>query len=203
MLIALEGIDGCGKTTQARRLRDWIAATDPDRAVHLFREPGDTALGEAVRSILLDGGPWSPQAEMLLYMAARAELYARRIRPALASGDVVLVDRSSYSTAAYQGAGLGLDAGAILRLGREATGGAWPDRVLWLKVSIETSLARRAGRAADRIESRDEAYFRRVSDAYAGFAAAEPERFVVLDGEADPDRVEHEVRAAVRALACP
>ncbi|HTE05789.1 MAG TPA: dTMP kinase [Planctomycetota bacterium] len=199
-LIVFEGIDGCGKTTQLRRCEEWLSRPAPGRAprpVRALREPGSTPCGEAVRALLLSGGPVGARAEMLLYMAARAELYERVILPALDGDEIVLLDRSQYSTAAYQGAGLGLDIGAILALARDVTAGRLPERVLLFDLPVETARARFAGRMADAIERRDAAYFERVAEGYRALARAEPQRFTVLDARPDPDTVFRGVQSAL------
>ena len=214
LLLAFEGIDGSGKSTQVQRCAAWLGAaggaggaagTVGAAAARVVREPGGTPLGEAVRELLLAGGAMSPLSEMLLYMAARAELYSRVVLPALRAGEVVLLDRSHYSTAAYQGAGLGLDHEAILSLARTATGGRLPDRVLLFDIAPELARRRLASRpgdraAADRIEQRDASYFERVAASYRAMAAAEPARFVVIDAAAEAGAVEAAVRAALQPL---
>jgi len=187
--LALEGIDGCGKSTQAGRLIEWIRSRDPSREVLQVREPGATPLGEQVRELLLRGGELGSLAEMLLYMASRAELYERVVGPALERGALVLLDRSYYSTVAYQGAGLGLDRERILALSRWVTAGQAPDRVLLLRLPVSVAAGRLAAGEDDRIESREQAYFERVAAAYDALAAAEPARFVVLDATSAPDAV--------------
>lgn len=194
LLLAFEGVDGCGKGTQIGRLAGWLEQNAPGRRLHVLREPGGTELGERVREVLLHGDGCAPLTEMLLYMASRAELYASRVLPALAAGDVVILDRSHYSTAAYQGAGLGLDEADILDLAARVIRGRHPDRVILLDLPADRARARRAGEQDDRIESRDDAYFASVAEAYRRFARSEPERFVVIDGDASPD----DVAAAVR-----
>jgi len=194
LLLAFEGLDGCGKSTQIARLEQNLrAAGAPVRAL---REPGGTELGEAVRDLLLRGGAITSQAEMLLYMAARAELYERVVLPALAAGETVLLDRSQYSTAAYQGAGLGLPVDAILALADRAVGGRWPERVVLLDMEPQAAAARLpAGK--DRIESRDAAYFARVAQGFRALAAREPARFRVVDARGSADEVAARVAAAL------
>jgi dTMP kinase len=203
-LLAFEGIDGCGKTTQARLMQDWLAEQQPECNTQLLREPGGTPVGEAVRELLLSGGAIGARTEMLLYMAARAELYERVVLPALAAGDTVLVDRSLYSTAAYQGDGLGLDEADILVVGRQATAGRLPDRVVLLDIDPEVAEARLGARDpedgggdADRIEARGQAYFGRVAGAYRRLAAEDPGRFVVVNADGLPDDVASAVREAL------
>ncbi len=195
VLIAFEGLDGCGKSTQITRLADRLGH---DRDVLVLREPGSTPLGEQVRGLLLDGDAIGARSEMLLYMAARAELYERTILPALEAGQTVLLDRSHYSTAAYQGYGLGLDVDGILRIADEVICGRAPDRVVLVAVAVATSAERLAhGGAPDRIERRGTAYFERVAAGFAALAEREPERFVTVDGTPPPDDVEQSIREAL------
>ena len=198
LLIAFEGIDGCGKSTQARALVERLTAAG--RAARLLREPGGTDFGERVRELLLHGDEITPVTETLLYMASRAELYSRAIEPALAAGEVVVLDRTHHSTAAYQGAGLGLPEDWILALAREATGGREPDRVVLLELDVDAALARVASGEgeADRIERRGRAYFARVAEAYGRYAAAEPGRWLVVPAD---DAAEVVTRAVEAALA--
>jgi dTMP kinase len=187
--LALEGIDGCGKSTQAKRLLAWLRDREPAREVTLVREPGATTLGERVRDLLLQGDDIGPLSEMLLYMASRAELYERVVGPAVEGGGLVLLDRSYFSTVAYQGAGLGLDTPRILDLSDWVTGGRAPDRVVLLRLEPEQAAARLASGEDDRIEARDGAYFARVAAGYDALAAAEPERFLVVDACQHEDAV--------------
>lgn len=194
LLIVFEGLDGTGKTTQLARLERRLRARHAP--VLPLREPGTTKLGEAVRSILLQGEEISATAETLLYMAARAELYEKIVLPALSAGQVVLLDRSQYSTAAYQGAGLQLPMDDILQLADKVVRGRWPDRVLLLHMDPAAALGRLpAGK--DRIESRDPAYFGRVAQAFEQLARREPQRFRSVDAQGAPDEVEARVRAAL------
>ncbi|MHC5210094.1 MAG: dTMP kinase [Planctomycetota bacterium] len=200
LLLAFEGVDGCGKSTQWTRCLEWLSARPDMPAPLAAREPGGTPLGESVRELLLEGGSMGPLAETLLYMAARAELYEGVILPALAQGRTVVLDRSHYSTAAYQGGGLAVDGGTIDVLTRVVTGGRLPDRVVLLDLpSAEAAqrLEARLGEAPDRIESRDAAYFERVAAAYRDLARRDPERFVVVDACGTPDDVERRVQEAL------
>lgn len=193
-LLAFEGLDGCGKSTQLLRLARRLEAAGV--RVRALREPGGTELGEAVRDLLLRGGAIGPQAEMLLYMAARAELYERSVLPALAAGETVLLDRSQYSTAAYQGAGLGLPVEDILALADKVVRGRWPDRVLVLDLPPELARARLpAGK--DRIERRDADYFARVAAGFRALVAREPARLRLLDARGTPEEVAARVAAAL------
>jgi len=188
LLIALEGIDGCGKSTQAERLLSWLRERDPGRPVTLLREPGGTDLGEGVRELLLRGAERGPTTEMLLYMACRSELYHAKVLPALARGEVILLDRSHFSTAAYQGAGLVQDEGAIFELARVVTYGREIDKVVLLQIDPELAEARREGED-DHIESRGLAYFVRVAQAYARYAGERPEQFLTVDASKGADEV--------------
>ena len=175
--LVLEGIDGCGKTTQLRQLADWLPDSGlmPSGAqLHLTREPGGTPLGGALRELLLsppeESAP-APTAELLLYAADRAQHVERVIRPALDRGDWVLSDRFSGSTVAYQGDGRGLDLQTILDLERIATAGVTPDLTFWLDLPLEQSLKRRGARIDDRIEAEGESFLARVSEGFQRLSA--------------------------------
>jgi dTMP kinase len=203
-LLAFEGVDGSGKSTQLARCAAWLAGRPGGSEPLVAREPGGTPLGERVRELLLAGCGMGPLAETLLYMAARAELYQREVLPALAEGRTVLLDRSHYSTLAYQGGGLAVDAGAIEALARLVTGGRLPDRVVLLDLPADEAARRlqaREAAAPDRIERRDAAYFERVGAAYRALARREQGRFVVVDGRGEPDEVARRVREALADVA--
>jgi dTMP kinase len=190
--VTLEGPEGAGKTTQAARLLDAFASAGV--AAVLVREPGGTALGEAIRSILLDGEPGAariaPRADALLFNAARAQLVAEQVEPALVAGTTVLCSRFADSTLAYQGAGMGLPLDDLRALERFATGGLRPDLTLLLDLPVEVGLARKRGVEETRFESGfDVAFHRRVRDGFLALAAAEPARFVTLDARESPDLV--------------
>ena len=174
--LVLEGIDGCGKSTQIEALRAWLPVSglmaDGARLV-VTREPGGTALGQALRALLLrppEGAAPCSLSELMLYAADRAQHVEECLRPALAAGDWVLSDRFSGSTAAYQGYGRGLPLTTILQLEALATGGLAPDLTLWLDLPLAGSLQRRGDRTADRIEAAGEAFLQRVSDGFATLA---------------------------------
>jgi dTMP kinase len=175
--LVLEGIDGCGKTTQIEALRAWLPLSGlmaPGSRLVVTREPGGTALGQALRALLLhppDGVAPGSLCELMLYAADRAQHVEECLRPALAAGDWVLSDRYSGSTAAYQGHGRGLPMATIHQLEAMATGGLEPDLTLWLDLPLAGSLRRRGGRPADRIEATGEAFLQRVSDGFATLAA--------------------------------
>jgi dTMP kinase len=194
--ITLEGGEGAGKSTQARRLADALAASG--RPVLRTREPGGAPGAELLRGLLLGGEiAWAPLSETLLHFAARAEHVERAIRPALAAGMWVVCDRFADSTMAYQGYGQGADRAAIATL----TGllGLRPDLTLVLDVGVPTSLARLRARGdtADRYESLGEGFFARIRDGFRAIAAAEPGRCVVIDAEADEDSVAAAIWQAV------
>ena len=175
--VVLEGVDGCGKTTQLEALRQWLPSSGlmaPGARLVVSREPGGTALGQALRELLLhppQGVQPLPRAELLLYAADRAQHVEAILLPALAAGDWVLCDRFTGSTAAYQGYGRGLPLALIDTLESLATGGLQADLTLWLDVSLAESRRRRGGRPADRIEAAGEAFMSRVAAGFATLAA--------------------------------
>ena len=204
--VVLEGIDGCGKSTQHEALSAWLPGSGlmpPGAELLLTREPGGTALGQALRQLLLHPpGAAAPQAtaELLLYAADRAQHVEQVIRPALAAGHWVLSDRFSGSTAAYQGYGRGLPLPLIEQLEQIATGGLQPDLTLWLAVPLAVSLQRRGHRPADRIEASGEAFLARVA---VGFAElAELHGWQRIDADQPAAQVTAQVMVACqRALA--
>jgi dTMP kinase len=174
--IVLEGIDGCGKTTQLEALRQWLPSSGllpPGAQLVVSREPGGTALGQALRELLLhspgEAAP-VPRAELLLYAADRAQHVETVLRPALERGDWVLCDRFTGSTAAYQGYGRGLDVGLIATLEYIATGGLRADLTLWLDVSVAESCRRRGGQSSDRIEAGGGEFLSRARRGFAVIA---------------------------------
>jgi dTMP kinase len=194
--VTIEGIEGCGKTTQARRLVDALGT----RAL-LTIEPGATGLGVALRQVLLEqrGADISPLAELLLFFADRAQHVYEVIRPALAAGRIVVSDRYSDSTLAYQGYGRGLPLPMIRSLAEQATTGLVPDVTLLLDVPVELGLsrARRRG-AADRIESETLEFHTRVRAGYLELANADPGRWAVIDASLAEDEVAAALRDALR-----
>jgi len=182
---SFEGIDGSGKTTQLSRLAQ--ALRDRGFDVETLREPGGTGLGERIRSLLLDRSddPPVPVAELLLFSAARAQIVGRRIRPALERGAVVLLDRFSDATYAYQGHGRGIPLEQILSL-EDIAAGILPDRTWFLDLSSAEASRRRGarGEAADRMESETDAFREKVREGYLERASLHPERIRVVDAGA-------------------
>jgi len=176
--LTLEGVDGAGKSTHQKFVADFVAARAP--LVIVTREPGGTELAERLREAILHQA-MTPVVETLLIFAARADHVARVIRPALEAGTWVVCDRFSDATRAYQGAGNGVPAELIERLGAAAHPGLVPDRTLVFDCSYEISRKRLEGKALDRFEREDRAFFERVRGAYLERARAEPARVRVID----------------------
>ncbi len=195
--MTLEGPEGSGKSTQAQRLTARLAAAGYLCAV--TREPGGTRLGEEIRQILLHGMSPVPAADALLFNAARAQLAAEVIEPALARGEVVICDRFSDSTLAYQGYGAGQALDALREMARFAVGGLVPDMTVLIDLPIEEGLGRKFnGPDITRFESNEDvAFHRRVRTGFLALAAAEPDRFLVIDGRQPPDAIEAEIAEAL------
>jgi len=197
-LITIEGIDGAGKTTLASALAH--ALLDRDVDVELLREPGGVALSERIRALVADPAlRVDPAAEALLYAAARAQLVAERVRPALDEGRWVLLDRFVDSSLAYQGAARGLGVERVAAINDLGTGGLVADRTLLLRVDPAVGRARLAARGgeADRMELLDDAFFQAAAAAYDDLARREPQRIVTLDAAVAPDAL---LAAALDAL---
>jgi dTMP kinase len=198
MFVSFEGLDGSGKTTQVERLR---AALESDgREVVTAREPGGTSLGERIRELVLHGDEMTPWAEALLYAAARAELVAEVIEPALARGADVLLDRYLDSSVVYQGIARGLGLDEVLELNLHAVGGLLPDRTFVLAIDADSSLERLA-EGPDRIERAGAEFHADVADGYERLAALFPERIVLLDGTLDPDELAARIQDELRRPA--
>jgi dTMP kinase len=196
VLITVEGLDGAGKTTLVEALA--AALEQRGRPVLVLREPGGVALSERIRALVKDPAlAIDPRAEALLYAAARAQLVAEEVRPLLAAGRWVLLDRFVDSSLAYQGAGRGLGLEEIRTLNAFATGGLRPDRTLLLRIDPVAGLARISDRPADRLEQEDGAFFAAIAAAYDALAAAEPDRIAVIDAAQPPDAVLAAALAAV------
>ncbi|MGK7891217.1 MAG: dTMP kinase [Leptolyngbyaceae cyanobacterium] len=223
-LIVFEGGEGCGKTTQLQRLFAWLteafdlaqpsaSATNPfsnlhgrPTAVYQTREPGGTELGQMLRGILLGKEPdpirhpIAPSTELLLYAADRAQHVATDLQPRLQRGELVLCDRYTDSTLAYQGYGRGLDQGLINQLNAIATQGLRSDLTLWLDLDPAEGLARTRQRgAADRMEQIDIAFHQRVRQGFQELAQADPERMVRIDAAGTPDAVFAQIQTVVTA----
>ena len=196
--ISLEGIDGAGKSAQIGRLAEWLRSTG--RHVTTCRDPGSTPVGDAVRAILLDRHDLhlAATAEMFLYMAARAQMVAEVIEPAIGRGEWVVSDRYLLSNIVYQGYAGGLDPETIRGVGRIATAGRMPDLVILLDVDLETS-GRRLARPLDKLENRGEDYRSRLRGGYRNEAARQPESIVTIDATAGIDDVAAAIHLAVIA----
>lgn len=169
-LVVFEGAEGVGKSTQLRRLTSWLESGG--RVVHALREPGGTPLGDEIRRLLLDpASDITPRAEALLFMASRAQLVQSLVRPALAAGHVVLLDRFFLSTYAYQGAGRGLPEREVMEANAVATSGLVPDLTLLFALPVAEGLARAEKRGErDRMERNGDEFHHRVAQAFASFA---------------------------------
>lgn len=204
VFITFEGMDGCGKTTQMRRLGKRLRGASHEVLETI--EPGGTKIGSQIRAILLDSAnrELSPTTELLLYFAARSQNVDELILPALAEGKIVLSDRFTDSSLAYQGFGRGLGPDTVLALDRIACRGLRPDVTLLIEIDLATSLARadarnRHGNRTDRMEEQEAAFYNRVRDAYGELAAGEPDRFRIIDGRAGVDAVAERIWDVVSA----
>jgi len=205
LFITFEGPDGSGKTTQAQLLYEYLQ--ERGYPVFLTREPGGTGIGDQIREVLhsLENTEMLPQAEILLYSASRAQLVGQIIRPHLDRGEIVLCDRYADSTLAYQGYGHGLDLQVLQVITSFATGGLKPDLTIYLDVDVEEGLKRKlsayqAGEAEwNRMDQQEIAFHRRVRQGYLQMAAAEPERWVVIEAAQPPDVAQRAIRTEVEA----
>ncbi len=204
-LIVFEGVEGCGKTTQLQRSREWLQrhysvgrnSSEPP-AVIATREPGGTELGLDLRRLLLfevGKKPIQDSAELLLFAADRAQHVEEVLKPQLALGSIILCDRYTDSTIAYQGYGRGMSLSLIEQLNSIATGGLESDLTLWLDVDVELGLARTQGRGvADRIEQETRAFYQRVQHGYIELAQAHPERIVRVDASLSEAVVQQQIQ---------
>jgi dTMP kinase len=207
VFITLEGLDGSGKTTQIKRLAAWLGKRGIEPI--LLRQPGGTATGDRIRELLLDSrsGGVAPMTEMALMFADRAQAIAETIQPALDAGKIVVCDRFTDSTEAYQGGGRELGSSIVLDLHRLVCGGLQPDLTLMLLPSFEASLARarrrnsraeaETGTNENRFEAEQDAFYRRVWNKYREIAAREPDRVVLIEGDLTIDEVHEQIVEAV------
>jgi len=207
LFITLEGLDGSGKTTQIKRLASWMEKRGSQIAV--TRQPGGTATGDRIRALLLDSGstPLAPMTEMALMFADRAQAIAEVIEPALAAGRVVLCDRFTDSTEAYQGGGRELGSERVLELHKLVCGNLKPDLTLLLLPSLDASLSRarrrnekhvaKTGQDENRFEQEQSEFFRRVWKKYREIARREPDRVVMIEGNLSIDEVHEQIVEAV------
>jgi len=204
LLLTLEGIEGSGKSTQAQRLKALLDARGVPAV--LTREPGGSPLAERIRELVLtpEREPLAPEAEVLLFLAARAQHVRQVIRPALDRGDVVICDRFTDATLAYQGGGRTMPDELLRKLNDWATGTIHPTRTYLVDVPVEVGLERAKGRRAknapDRFESEGAAFFEAVRRRYLKLALEEPERFVVLRGTDPEDVLAHQIEKDVNSL---
>ena len=200
MFITLEGVEGAGKTTQMAHLQSVLATAG--RPVRQTREPGGTRIGELVRAILLnpDVTDMTPDAELLLMFAARAQHLSQVIRPCLSDGDWVICDRFTDASFAYQGNGRGVDWQRIEVLENWVQDSLRPDLCLVLDLPVETGLARVAKRGGkDRFEREHVDFFARVRDGYLERARRAPERYAVIDADRSADRVSAEIESVINS----
>lgn len=195
--IVFEGPDGSGKTTQARLLAEYLTNLQPKRQVIMVEEPGGTPIGDEIRKILLHKERRiAPLAELFLYEASRSQLVREIIKPALVSGKIVIADRYSMSSLAYQGYGRGIDLKFIEELNRAATDGLEPDVIFVLDISPEEGLRRKSKK--DRIEQEALDFYRRVRQGYIGLAERY-ENAIIIDGMSGPQEVFQEIISALEA----
>ena len=197
--ITFEGIEGSGKTTQIRLLMDWLRQTT-DRVL-LTREPGGTRIGEQIRTVLLnpDNTEMTPEAEILLFSAARAQIVREVIRPRLAEGWIVICDRFADSTLAYQGYGHGLPLDDLLAITEFATGGLWPDLTVYLDLDVESGLRRKAATPEEwnRMEAQAIDFHKRVRAGYLELARQNPDRWLVVNADQPVETIQAQIRGRV------
>jgi dTMP kinase len=196
MFFSIDGGDGCGKSTQLKFFQQWLA--ERGHTVVACRDPGSTPLGEAIRELLLHRHDLAidRRSEMLLYMAARAQLVEEVIRPAIAANKVVVSDRYLLANVVYQGYAGGLDIPSLWEVGRVATGGVIPDLAIVLDLPLEAAAAR-MDRALDRMEQQGPAFHARVREGFLAEARRQPDRIVVIDASRTIEEVQCEIRTAV------
>jgi dTMP kinase len=206
-LVTFEGIDGVGKTTHAQRALAYLAEAG-FRTSH-YREPGGTPLGEELRRLIKDGAAVTPIAELMLFTAARAELVNQRLKPDLSDGRIVVLDRFTDSTLAYQGAFEEISDSVLVSTCLAAAGGLYPDLTFWLDISPEEAVARRypllsnnaeslPQPVADAIEKRDLSYYTRVRERYHSIYQSDTERVVQIDASGDVDGTSERIIEVLR-----
>ena len=195
MFFSFDGVDGVGKSTQMALFCQWLEQQGHD--VVTCRDPGTTQLGEHLREIVLtwDETPISSASEMLIYMAARAQLVSELIGPAIEAGKTVVSDRYLLANVVYQGHAGGLDVPALWRVGDVATGGLLPDLTVVLDMDVEQAASRRSD-APDRMEARGTAYLQQVRDGFLAEAKSAPEKIVVVDADQAVEQVQSAIREA-------
>ena len=200
LFITFEGPEGSGKTTQLKLLAEWLSEQGKD--VLATREPGGTAISEAIRGILLDPThtEMQPEAEILLFSAARAQIVAQVIRPHLQGGGIVLCDRYADSTLAYQGYGRGLDLDTLCAITAFATGGLVPDLTIYLDIAIEKGLQRKLPQEWNRLEAQALAFHQRVREGYLEMAASEPDRWLSVDAFQPIANIQAAIRERIEVL---
>ncbi|HAY98885.1 thymidylate kinase [Mesotoga sp. Brook.08.YT.4.2.5.1] len=197
MFVSIEGIDGCGKTTQIKLLEEYLSLLDVEFAI--VREPGGTRAGEEIREILLHKDyPLCAESELLLFMAARAQIVREVIKPALESGRIVIADRFMDSSVAYQGVGRCLGREIVQLMNSFAVADTLPDITLYIDVPADVAISRmRKERKNDKIEVESLEFFERVRKGYEELMAENRERFVVIDGTNSEERVQQDIRKAL------
>ena len=196
LLISFEGSEGCGKSTQILRLKARLEAAG--RALEVRREPGGTEVGERIRDLLQhtkEAANMTPEAELLLFAASRAQLVREKIRPALNAGTVVILDRYLDSTTVYQGIARGLPMDSVRAINRFAVGDVIPDLTVVLDMDASAAWERihRTGRELDRMEQQPLEFFEKVRQGYLHLAAEQPQRIVVLDASQPPEVIEQQI----------
>ena len=197
-LIVFEGVEGCGKSTQMQICDEWLQSLGI--SVLVTREPGGTVLGTDIRRLLLEkteDKPITSTTELLLYAADRSQHVEQELKPNLATGKIILCDRYTYSTVAYQGYGRALDMNLINQLNAIATGGLEPDLGLWLDLDVEVGLSRKRGSGdiADRIEQEKIDFHRRVQLGYSKLAASKPGVIFRVDASLTREAVKQQIQA--------
>jgi dTMP kinase len=200
VLITFEGVEGSGKSTQARRAADWLASRGVE--CRLSREPGGTVIGEHIRTILLDpaGHNMDARTELFLYLASRSQHVRELVLPELAQGKVVLLDRFADSSVAYQGAGRELGARVVSRLNKLATAALRPQLTLLVDVPVAVGRDRKGPDSLDRLEQEQVQFHERVRAGYLQLARRAPGRCRILDGQLPPDELAVRVRGYIGEL---